>query len=74
MAPDTDEPFDVSCDNGFEGRMSPCAFGIAVCLYAFSHLSFAGDRLAEICSTQFHLLREYALDHREAGAILAAID
>ena len=74
MAPKTDEPFDVRGENGFEGRLSACAFGITVCLYAFSHLSFGGDRLAEICAEQYHLLREHMLDHREAQSILAAID
>ena len=44
MAPQTDEPFDVRCENGFEGRLSACALGITVCLYAFSGLSFGGDR------------------------------
>ena len=74
MAPQTDEPFDVRAENGFEGRLSPCAFGMTVCLYAFSHLSFGGDRLAEVCAEQYHLLREHMLDHPEAHSILAAID
>jgi hypothetical protein len=30
--------------------------------------------LAELCARHFHLLREYALDHPEAGSIMAAID
>ena len=74
MAPATDEPFDVSCENGFEGRLSACAFGITICLYAFSQLSFGGDRLAETCTEQYHLLREHMLNHREVRSILAAID
>ena len=74
MAPKTDEPFDVRAENGFEGRLSPCAFGMTVCLYAFIHLSFGGDRLAATCAEQYHLLREHALDHPEAQSILAAID
>jgi len=74
MATATDEPFDVRAENGFEGRLSPCAFGMTVCLYAFIHLSFGGDRLAATCAEQYHLLREHALDHPEAQSILAAID
>ena len=74
MAPKTDEPFDVHCENGFEGRLSACAFGITVCLYAFSHLSFKGGPFAETCAEQYHLLRQHMLDHRESQSILAAID
>jgi len=74
MAPQTDEPFDVRAENGFEGRLSACAFGITVCLYAFSHLSFEAGPAAETCAEQYHLLREHMLDHREAQLILAAID
>ena len=74
MAPKTDEPFDVRAENGFEGRLSACAFGITVCLYAFSHLSFAADGLGETCAEQYHLLRAHVLDQREAQAMLAAID
>jgi hypothetical protein len=74
MAPQTDEPFEVRCENGFEGRLSACAFGITVCLYAFSLLSFEGGVLGETCAEQYHLLREHMLDHREAQTILAAID
>jgi hypothetical protein len=74
MAPQTDELFDVRCENGFEGRLSACALGITACLYALSHLSFEGGKLAETCAEQYHLLREHMLDHREARAILAAID
>ena len=74
MAPQTDEPFDVRAQNGFEGRLSACAFGMTVCLYAFSHLSFEGDSTAAAFAEQYHLLREHMLDHPEAQSILAAID
>ena len=74
MAPATDEPFHVRAQNGFEGRLSACAFGMTACLYAFSHLSFEGGPFAQTCAEQYHLLREHMLDHREAPAILAAID
>ena len=74
MSPDADHGFRVSSDNGFEGVMGADAFGITCCLYAFSHLSFGGDDFAGECGRQFHLLREYAMEHAEVGAILAAID
>lgn len=74
MAPSGDQAFHVICENGYEGNLTADAFGIAVCLYAYSHLSFAEDAFAEVCAGQFHCLRDYALDHAEAGAIMAAID
>ena len=74
MAPDVDHGYKVSCANGFEGTLSADALGVTACLYAYSQLSFGEGRFAEVCAEQYHLLREYALDHPEAGAILAAID
>lgn len=75
MAPLAETPFNVSSDNGYEGELSGDAFGIVCCLYAYSHLSFSHKpTLAEIAARYFHRLREYALDHPEARAILAAID
>ena len=74
MAPKTDEPFMVRCENGFAGQLSSEAFGIAVCLYAYSELSFTESAVAVTCAEQYHLVREHALDHREAGVIMAAID
>ena len=69
-----DNGFPVTSDNGFEGPMSGDALGITVCLYAYSRLSFAQSSLGELCAQHYHWLREYALDHSEAGAIFAAID
>ena len=74
MAPDVDRGFKVSCENGFEGQLSADAFGITATLYSFSGLSFGDGTFEETCADQYHLLREYALDHPEAGAVLAAID
>lgn len=45
--------YEVSCENGFEGALSGEAFGITVCLYAYSHLSFGGDALAEVCTDHY---------------------
>jgi hypothetical protein len=64
----------VNCENGFEGKLSPDAFGITVCLYALSELSFVGDRMARTCAQQYHLLREYAAQHLEVREIYRAID
>ena len=75
MAPISDNAFHVSCDNGYEGLLSPDALGIAVCLYTYSYLSFSNNQeLAEICTRQYHWLRNYMLQHPEAEGILGAID
>ena len=58
--------------NGFEGEMSADAFGITVCLFALSHLSFHVE--AETLATHFHLLREWAMEHPEVRPIFSAID
>jgi hypothetical protein len=71
---DSERGFEVSCENGFEGTLSADALGITACLYAFSHVSFGEGAFAETCAEQYHLLREYTMDHPEVGAILAAID
>ena len=73
MAPQTEGRFPISVDgNGFECEMSADAAGITACLFALSHLSFQvrNEQIAE----HYHLLRDFALEHEEASAILAAID
>ena len=72
VAPDC-EPLLLRVEgNGYEGFMSSAAAGITACLFSFSHLSF---RIAdEVISAHYHLLRDFAVEHQEAGAILAAID
>ena len=74
LAPHSDTPFNVSCENGFEGQLSGDALGITVCLYAYSNLSFSSGAFAETCAQQYHWLRDYMLEHPEAAAILGAID
>lgn len=74
MAPVSDKKFSVSCENGFEGKLSADAFGLVVSLFAFSHLSFGESSFAEACAEHFHLLREFVLDHPEADSIMRAID
>ncbi len=59
--------------NGYRGEMTAEAAGITVCLFAFSHLSFAYLQ-TEVFARHFHWLREFALGHSEARQIFAAID
>lgn len=73
MAPQL-PPMKLSIEsNGFEGTLSADAAGITVCLFTFSHLSFQYPE-NEVFSRHFYALREFALDHPEAGLIFAAID
>jgi hypothetical protein len=75
MSPRSDERFNVSCDNGYDGAMSVDELGITVCLYAYSNLSFGIEsQFTNTCAQQYHWLRDYALDHDEAGAIFRAVD
>ncbi len=59
--------------NDFEGTLSADAAGITVCLFTFSHLSFQQPS-EDVFSRHFYALREFALDHKEASLIFAAID
>jgi len=73
MAPSCD-PVEFSVhSNGFEGSLSADAAGITVCLFTFSHLSFQQPS-DDVFSRHFYALREFALDHKQAGLIFAAID
>jgi hypothetical protein len=73
MAPEHEATFNICVDtNGFEGEMSADAAGIAVCLFALSHLSFQIQH--DSIARHFHQLRDFALEHAEASMILAAID
>ena len=75
IAPAMEGDCRVRSENGFEGSVSADALGLTACLYTYSHLSFAGETaFSEACAEQYHLLREFSLDHAEAGAILRAID
>ena len=75
MAPDDDHDFNVRCENGYEGTMSADAFGIVCCMYAFSNLSFtANGEIAKVYARRYHVLREFAMDHCEVAAIVAATD
>ena len=75
MAPASDQDFSLSSPNGFTGRLSPEAFGIVICLLAYSQLCFGTPSgFTATCAEHFHGLRRYALGHPEAKAILTAID
>ena len=73
MTPRADAPFHVASQNGYDGSLSAQAFGIVVCMFTFSHLSFTPS-LSDVCAEHYHLLREYAMDHAEVRDILAATD
>ena len=74
MVPAGNTVFRVICENGFEGKLSSDAFGVTTCMYAYSRLSFSGMLIADVCAQQYHLLRDYALEHGEAAGIMAAVD
>jgi hypothetical protein len=74
MAPREDTIYDIDCTNGFHGKLSSSGLGLAACLYAYSHLSFGSDAFADLCATQYHLVREYMFQHPEAESIARAID
>lgn len=63
-------------DNFFEATVSGDAAGIIVSLFTFSHVSFLleDDPLGPRVAHYFHLLRDFAADHPEAGLIDRAID
>lgn len=74
MAPRGNTIFAVTCENGFEGKLSADALGISACLIAFSQNTFGEGPFAETCADQYHQLREYMFQHPEANSILRAID
>lgn len=72
-APRTEQRYRMHWDgNGYEGEMSADAAGITASLFAINELANATreDRLIEA----YHLLRDFALEHAEAGQIYDAID
>ncbi len=73
MAPRTSKKFRVLvAGNYFEGELSADAAGIVATLYALCELAnrTASDRVVDL----YHLLRDYASEHPDAGQIFAAID
>ncbi|MEQ8262576.1 antirestriction protein [Pseudohaliea sp.] len=75
LAPEGPDRYLASSMNGWSGGLSADALGITVCLTAYSHLSFGGPpAFARRCAEHYHRLRDYMLEHGEAGPILAATD
>jgi len=74
MAPLSEEKQHIEwADNYFKGDMTADAAGIVACLFTYSHLSETTSE-NETLVNRFHQLREYALDHPEAGLIFQAIN
>lgn len=75
MAPDSDQIFQVRCENYFAGELSADALGITACLYAYSHCSFSKDKVfGRLMADHYHLLRAYMFEHQAMESILRAID
>lgn len=79
MSPRTDAEEDTilsqSPFNGSEEELSADAFGIAMCLMAYSQVSFTELRHGTWnASNAFHKLRDFALRHKEADKIFSIID
>lgn len=73
MAPTGAEEYRLAnAENYSDVTLSPEATGIAICLMAYSHLSWSEP--AHIFNSHFHWLREFALDHSEATDIFRFID
>jgi hypothetical protein len=70
VAPAGNDRFHVLCENQFKGDLSADVFGITLCLYAYSILSFAGpDAFVDKCTGHFYRLREFMMEHPEVRAI-----
>lgn len=71
--PDEDEPYHLfNAGNGNEVSLSAEAAGIAVCLMTWSQHSFKTQ--CEAIIDHYYHLRDYALQHPEATAIMHIID
>lgn len=75
MAPDADRNETWSLFNNLNGKgveMSAEAAGIAVCLIEYSHHACRTE--CDAMTAHYYRLRDYALQHPEAHAILRIID
>lgn len=71
--PDRDDQMTVVVStNGYEGTMSPDAFGLTVTLFALCQLAelTQSDQIIE----HFHAVRAFAMNHEEQRKIFRAID
>lgn len=66
----------IHAGNYFDATVSGDAAGMIVSLFTFSHVSFLleDDPLGPRIADYFHLLRDFAANHPEAGLIFRAID
>ncbi|STQ10233.1 antirestriction protein [Enterobacter cloacae] len=70
---DSDDKWHLfNCLNGNDADMSAEAAGIAVCLIEYSHHACRTE--CDAMTAHFYRLRDYALQHPEAHAILRIID
>ena len=73
MAPSHEDSYRmVNAENYSDETLTAEGAGIAICLMAYSHLSW--HEPAHIFNSHFTWLREFALDHPEASAIFRFID
>lgn len=73
MAPDADDKWHMfNSMNGNGAQMSSEAAGIAVCLIEYSHHACRTE--CDAMTAHYYRLRDYALQHPEAHAILRIID
>jgi hypothetical protein len=73
MAPKSDKAFKIDViGNYFSGEMSADAAGIVASLFALCDMAnrFGDDKLIN----QYHWLRDFSIEHAEAGLIMSAID
>jgi len=63
---------EVPFGNGYEGKMSADAFGVTVCLFAYSYMSEMHP-ISDFAEYYWRL-RDFAGNHAEAAAIFSAID
>lgn len=69
----------LSAFMGNEYHLTGEAVGIAACLMVLSSMSFSAHEegkknLSQLLARNFHLLRDFALDHPESEGIFAVID
>jgi hypothetical protein len=75
MKPTVEQDFRVISPNGAEELVSAEAFGLTVCAFAFSNLSFSSSNgLAYLAGKHYHRLREYIAQSPESMKILRLID
>jgi hypothetical protein len=72
MAPATESLRICVPGNHFDDLFSADAAGIVACLFAYGRLSSVDD--SDAMAEHYYWLRDFAVEHSEAGKILSAID